>query len=99
MNMEQDGLMESIINITEGNKPNEKRKCFFCEKEALFTFGIINNNKILTINNDELFVMQAVGLCDTHAEGFNSLLSGEHDINDLISVMKDTKQRKINLRR
>ena len=91
--------METIIKILEGNKPNEKRKCFFCEKEALFTFGVINNNKTLDINNEESFIMQSVGLCSTHAEGFNSLLSGEHDINDLISVMKDNKQRKINLRR
>ena len=91
--------METIIKVTEGDSFNTKRKCFFCEKEALFTFSIIKNDKVLKINNEESFIMQSVGLCETHAEGFNSLLSGEHDINELISVMKDTKQRKINLRR
>jgi len=98
--MDQDGSMETIIKVAEGDAFNTKRKCFFCEKEALFTFGIIKNDKVLNYDPDSpIFVMQSVGLCETHAEGFNSLLSGEHDINELISVMKDTKQRKINLKR
>lgn len=91
--------MESIIQISEGDKPNSNRKCFFCEKEALFTFGIINNNKTIISNNAESFIMTSAPMCIIHAEAFNSLLSGEHDVNELITVMKTNKQKKLNLRR
>ncbi len=97
--------MESIIQINEGDIPNPKSKCFFCDKEAPFSFGIINANKML-ITYDKMkeehragFVMNGVSLCEQHAEAFNSLLSGEHDVNDLITVMKSRPSRKINLRR
>ena len=43
--------------------------------------------------------MNGVNLCEQHAEAFNSLLSGDHDVNDLITVMKSRPSRKINLRR
>jgi len=97
--MEWDTLMESIIQINEGDKPNDRHKCFFCEKEALFTFGVIDNNKTIISNNNKAFILTSVGMCNIHAEAFNSLLSGEHDVNELITVLKNTGQRKINLRR
>lgn len=92
--------MESIINITEGVKPSESHRCFFCDQEAPFHFGIVNSKKKVVIGeNTNGYVMSSVALCSVHAEAFNSLLSGEHDVNELISVMKTTKSKKLNLRR
>lgn len=91
--------MEMIVQVNEGSKPNVKRKCFFCDSDSKHTFGIIKDNKTILSNNNEAYIMTAVGLCDIHAEGINSLLSGEHDINDLINVMRTSKQKKLNLRR
>ena len=93
--------MESLIQFNEGDKPSDAR-CFFCNKEAPFIFGIINiSNKIIDISKpkEDVYKLDAVYLCTSHAEAFNSLLSGEHDINNLIDIMKTTTQRKINLRR
>ena len=92
-------MLQSIIQINEGDKPSLDKGCFFCKGEAPFTFGIIKNDKIIKSKNEDCFVLSSVPLCEQHAEGFNSLLSGEHDINDLITVMKSSKQKRINLRR
>ena len=92
--------MEQIINVTEGDKPSDKHGCFFCEKDAPFLFGVIDSkNSVKTHKGEEGYVMNSVALCEQHAEGFNSLLSGKHDINELITVMKSSRQKKINLRR
>jgi len=92
-------MLESIIQINEGDAPSLKQGCFFCKEEAPFTFGIINAKKIIKSKNNDCFILSSVPLCEKHAEGFNSLLSGEHDINDLITQMKSSKQKRINLRR
>ena len=101
--MDQDismAMCESIIHINEGDVPSTKTKCFFCKEDALFSFGIIDNKKQIKSNNQDCFVMKSVTLCSQHAEAFNSLLSGDHDINDLIVVLnKTTSQRRLNLRR
>ena len=99
MTMDRGILMESIIQINEGDIPSSNNGCFFCEEKAPFTFGIIKSDKIIKSNNTDCFILNSVPLCEKHAEGFNSLLSGEHDINDLITVMKASKQKRINLRR
>jgi len=91
-------FMESIIEFKEGDMPSTNR-CFFCNNEAPFIFGIINKNQQYNIKDSTGYKMDAVCMCEVHAEAFNSLLSGEHDVNALIDVMKNTKQRKINLRR
>jgi len=91
--------MESIIKVLEGSKL-KTRKCFFCNKEAVFTFGIVDNTKtIKTQDDDNSFIMNHVTICKAHAEAFNSLLSGEHDIEYLIKLTKTNTQNKINLRR
>jgi len=92
-------MLESIIQVNEGDKPSLEQRCFFCKEEAPFTFGIIKANKIIKSKNEDCYIFSSVPLCEKHAEGFNSLLSGEHDINDLIIEMKSSKQKRINLRR
>jgi hypothetical protein len=67
--------MESIVHFVEGDKPNSNTTCFFCKERARFVFGIINNNKTIISDNKEAFIMTSVGLCSSHAEAFNSLLS------------------------
>jgi len=89
--------MESIVHFVEGDKPNSNTTCFFCKERARFVFGIINNNKTIISDNKEAFIMTSVGLCSSHAEAFNSLLSGEHDVNKLIITMNES-MKKINLR-
>ena len=98
--MDRGILMESLIHVKEGYTPGQTNtRCFFCDQEAPFTFGIIDNTRMIRSGATECYQMNSVDLCTIHAEGFNSLLSGEHDINDLIMVMKKTNQKKINLRR
>lgn len=91
--------MESIIKFIEGKAPSDTNKCFFCKKEAPFTFGVIHNENTIYTKDGNNFIMNNVALCNLHAEAFNSLLSGEHDVNDLIQVMATRTQKKINLRR
>lgn len=92
--------MESIIEIREGDIPKQNSECFFCKERAFLNFGIIDTTKKINIpNSDSCFILNSVSLCERHAEAFNSLLSGEHDINELITVMKTKKQHRINLRR
>ena len=92
-------MLESIIQINEGDVPKKSNGCFFCSEEAPYTFGIINNENKIQSKNEDCFILNSVCMCERHAEAFNSLLSGEHDVNDLISVMKTSKQKRINLRR
>ena len=97
--MDRGILMESIIQIKEGDIPSPEHECFFCKEKALFNFGIIKSDNIIISDYTDCFVLNSVALCEKHAEAFNSLLSGEHDINELITVMKSSKQQRINLRR
>ena len=93
-------MLESVIEYKEGNTPNEKCSCFFCEKDATVLFGITQKDaKVMAKDGSNCFIHNSVGLCNIHAEAFNSLLSGEHDVNNLITVMRTAKTGKINLRR
>jgi hypothetical protein len=91
--------MESIVNFKEGDKPSEENGCFFCKEKAPFLFGIVDSRKTVHANTkeDKPFIMKSVALCKVHAEAFNSLISGEHDVSELITVMKTTSSRKNNI--
>ena len=88
--------MESIIEFNEGYKPNSKTKCFFCDNEASLLFGMVNINKTI---EPEKYVMKSACMCLEHAEAFNTLLSGENDVNELVKIYKQQNTSKINLRR
>jgi len=90
--------MESIIDITEGDIPSIKHTCFFCEEKAQFNFGSIDVTRTIISNNKDCFIYNSIPVCEKHAEAFDSLFSGEHDINELVTIIK-TKQKRINLRR
>ena len=90
--------MQALIKILEGKLP-EKSKCFFCEKEAFSTFGLINSKNKINHPEGEGYILDGVFLCDQHLEAFNTLLSGEHNIDDLIIIAGKSKKGKINLRR
>ena len=90
--------MESIIQINEGQKPGCEKHCFFCKNKSVFTFGFIKNEIIMS-NDNESYIMKSVSLCEQHANGFNTLLTGEYDIDALITTLTKTKHGKLNLRR
>ena len=96
--------MESFIVYNEGNKPNPNGdKCFFCEEKTFLLFNMTDTSysEPIIINGNETsqYASNGIYLCNKHAEAINSLLSGEHDINQLITVMRSVKQKKLNLRR
>jgi len=90
--------MQALVKILEG-KMTDNCKCFFCKKEALFTFGLINSTVKINHPDGDAFILDGVYLCNQHVEAFNTLLSGEHDIDNLIVLAGKSKKGKINLRR
>ena len=89
--------MEALIQIHEGNIP-KNGTCFYCDNKARYIIGMIDTENMVKTEVDN-YVFTSVGLCVNHAEAFNSLLSGEHDIDKLLIHRTNFKKNKLNLRR
>lgn len=70
--------MDAVIEIVEGDKPEDATTCAFCGKTTnVSQFGLILNKRY------NGYVLKFMGICEDHLAKIEALLTGETDINKI----------------
>ena len=72
--------MEAIIKVEDGNNI-ESGRCFFCNQDATYIFGVIDSNN----KKFNGYPLNGFHVCKIHMDAINRLLDGTYDIKKMIN--------------